>query len=48
MGSSHWAGCTAGETDGGLAQDNAQAVALYVMAAQQGLDGAQYELGDMR
>ena len=31
-----------------LPEYTAQAVALYVMAAQQGLDGAQYELGDMR
>jgi TPR repeat protein len=32
---------------GGLAQDCAQAVALYRLAAAQGLDDAQFELGDM-
>ena len=32
---------------GGLVQDHAQAVACYRLAAAQGLDGAQYSLGDM-
>ena len=32
---------------GGLAQDEAQALALYRLAAAQGLDGAQYSLGYM-
>ena len=33
--------------DGGVAQDYAQAVALYRLAAAQNLDGAQWNLGDM-
>jgi TPR repeat protein len=32
---------------GGLAEDYAQAVAFYRLAAEQGLDGAQFLLGDM-
>ncbi len=35
------------EGDRGLAQDDAQALALYQLAAAQGLDEAQCSLGDM-